>query len=133
MLLVSPTPGTVLDPAGDRFNISIRASDQDPDPANPRIGGSDYNSMYFIVRARLYSTSDIPGPEQGWQDPVRGYYLPEVGPFFPYTAPITLEVVAPTDLATGPATLEIEVVDNVDRAKGRIISIQVPVYWRVGP
>jgi hypothetical protein len=25
------------------------------------------------------------------------------------------------------------VVDNVDRAKGRIISVQVPVYWRVGP
>jgi hypothetical protein len=133
MLLISPTPGTVLDPPGDRFNISIRASDQDPDPANPRLGGSPYNTMYFIVRARLYSNLDVPGPEQGWQDPVRGYTLPEPGPFFPYTAPITLEVVVPSDLVTGPATLEIEVVDNVDRAKGRIIQVQVPVYWRVGP
>ena len=131
MLLLSPTPGTVLDPAGDRFNISIRASDQDPDPANPRQGGSPFNTMYFIVRARLYSNSDSPGPEQGWQDPVRGYYLPEPGTFFPYTAPITLEVVAPSDLATGPATLEIEVVDNVNRSKGRIILLQVPVSWRV--
>ena len=131
MLLISPTPGTVLDPAGGRFNISIRASDQDPDPSNPRQGGSPYATMYFIVRARLYSNSDSPGPEQGWQDPVRGFYLPEPGDFFPYTAPITLEVVAPPDLATGPATLEIEVVDNADRAKGRIISVQVPVSWRV--
>jgi len=131
MLLLSPTPGTVLDPAGDRFNISIRASDQDPDPANPRLGGSPYNTMYFVVRARLYSNSASPGPEQGWQDPVRGYYLPEPGAFFPYTAPITLEVVAPSDLATGPATLEIEVVDNVDRSRGRIILVQVPVSWRV--
>ena len=132
MLLASPTPGTVLNPAGDRFNISLRATDPDPDPANPRQSGS-YNTMYFVIRARIYSNGDIPGPEQGWQDPVRGYYLPEVGPFFPYTSPISLEVVVPGDMATGPATLEIEMVDNVDRSRGRIISVLVPVYWRVGP
>ena len=130
MLLISPTPGTVLDPPGDRFTVKIRASDADPDPANPR-QSADYRTMYFTVRARIYSNVDIPGPNLGWQDPVRGYYLPEPGEFFPYTSEISQEVVVPGDLPTGPATLEIEVVDNVDRAKGRIIVVQVPVSWRV--
>ncbi|MEP7029009.1 MAG: hypothetical protein ABI960_10475 [Candidatus Eisenbacteria bacterium] len=131
--LFSPTPGTVLNPVGDRFSITIRCSDADPDPSNPRQGVSPYTTMYFALRARIYSTGDVPGPEQGWQDPVLGFYLPEPGPFFPYTPPISLEVDAASDLPTGPATLEIEVVDNVDRSKGRIIKVLVPVYWRVGP
>ncbi len=132
--LISPTSGAVLDPAGDRFTLTVRCSDPDPDPSNPRQGASLYNTMYFAVRARIYAAADTPGPEQGWQDPVLGYYVPDPDPlFFPYSLPINLEVVAPGDLATGPATLEIEVVDNIARSKGRIIRVQVPVFWRVGP
>jgi hypothetical protein len=37
-------------------------------------------------------------------------------------------------ISPGLATLEIEVVDNVDRSKGRIIRVAVAgCYWRVGP
>jgi hypothetical protein len=133
LLIESPTSGEVLNPAGDRFTITVRASDPDPDPANPRLGAGTYSAMYFAVRARFYSAADQPGPDQEWQDPVRGYYLPEIGPFFPYTAPISLEIVVPGELASGPAVLEIEVVDNVDRTKGRVIRVAMPVYWRVGP
>jgi hypothetical protein len=140
MMVESPAVGTVLNPAGDRFNISIRCMDPDPDPwvvSNPPIGGSPYVPYYFIIRARIYSASETPGPEQEWQDPLRGKYAPEsptaVGSQFPYTAPISLEIVVPGDLPTGPAIVEIEVVDNVERIKGRIIRVQVPVYWRVGP
>jgi hypothetical protein len=136
--LLDPAPGAVLNPAGDRFTISVRATDPDPDAENPRQGAGTYSTFYFSIRARFYSASDNPGPEQEWQDPVRGYYLPELsgsapGPNFPYTSPISLDIVVPGDLPSGPAVLEIEVVDNVDRAKGRIIRVQVPVYWRVGP
>ena len=138
MQLLDPAPGTVLNPAGDRFNISLRATDPDPDPSNPRQGTAPYEAFYFSIRARMYAAGDVPGPEQGWQDPVRGFYLPELsgstpGPNFPYTDPISLEIVVPGDFPTGAATLEIEVVDNVERSKGRIIRVQVPVYWRVGP
>ena len=55
------------------------------------------------------------------------------GPVLPYTDPISMEIIVPGDLPTGPAVLEIEVVDNVERSKGRLIRVQVPVYWRVGP
>lgn len=133
MLLESPTPGTLLNPAGDRFTLTLRATDQDPDPTNPRIGSGTYSTMYFGIRARIYAANDQPGPEQGWQDPVRGNYLPEPSVFFPYTAPISLEIVVPGDLPPGPALLEIEVADNVERSKARIIRVVVPVYWRVGP
>jgi hypothetical protein len=44
-----------------------------------------------------------------------------------------MEIIVPGDLPTGPAVLEIEVVDNVERTKSRLIRVQVPVYWRVGP
>jgi hypothetical protein len=138
LALIDPTPGVVINPAGDRFTVSVRATDPDPDPSNQRLGNGAYSSFYFSIRARLYQVGDIPGPEQGWQDPVLGYYLPELvggapGPNFPYTAPINLEIVVPGDFPSGPAVLEIEVVDNVERTKGRIIRVQVPVYWRVGP
>jgi hypothetical protein len=138
MLLIQPLPGVVLNPAGDRFTVSLRATDPDPDPSNPRLGAGTYRTFYFSIRARIYSASENPGPEQGWQDPVRGTYLPELigserGPNFPYTDPISLEIIVPGDLPTGASVLEIEVVDNVERTKGRIIRVQVPVYWRVGP
>ncbi len=133
MLLESPTPGTLLNPAGDRFTLTLRATDPDPDPANPRLGAGTYSTMYFAIRARIYGVNEQPGPEQGWQDPVRGNYLPQPGAFFPYTAPISLEIVVPGDLPPGPALLEIEVADNVERSKARIIRVVVPVYWRVGP
>ena len=132
MLLFSPTPGEVLNPPGDRFTVTLRASDADPDPANPRLSAV-FSTMYFSIRARLFSNADSPGPEQGWQDPVRGNYLPEPGPYFPYTPPISLDIVVPGDTPPGPATLEIEIVDNSRRDKGRIIRVQTPVYWRVGP
>jgi hypothetical protein len=132
MLLFSPTPGEVLNPPGDRFTVTLRATDPDPDPANPRLSAA-YSTMYFSIRARLYSNAESPGPEQGWQDPVRGNYLPEPGPYFPYTAPISLEIIVPGDTPPGPATLEIEIVDNSERRKGRIIRVRTPVYWRVGP
>ena len=64
---------------------------------------------------------------------MRGFYVPESGANFPYTSPISLDIVVPGDFPSGPATLEIEVVDNVDRSKGRIIRVAAPVYWRVGP
>lgn len=134
MMLISPTPATILDPPADRFSISLRATDPDPDPTNPRVGSGVYLSMYFSIRARIHAANVTPGNEQGWQDPVLGYYQPEEGSgFFPYTAPISLELVVPSDLPTGPAVIDIEIVDNVERAKGRIIKVVVPVYWRVGP
>ena len=130
--LLDPAPGNVLNPAGDRFTLSLRATDPDPDPSNPRQGGA-YRAFYFGIRARIYFAGQDPGPEQGWQDPVRGFYVPEPGANFPYTSPISLDIVVPGDFPPGPATLEIEVVDNVERSKGRIIRVAVPVYWRVGP
>jgi hypothetical protein len=137
LIVESPASGTLLNPAGDRFNVSIRCMDPDPDPGNPRIGTSPYMTYYFSIRVRIYSASESPGPEQGWQDPVRGNYLPEPpgvpGSQFPYTAPISLEIVVPGDFPTGPAFVEFEVVDNSERTKGRIIRVAVPVYWRVGP
>ena len=91
--------------------------------------------MYLALRARIYSPLDPPTPNQGWQDPVFNYYSPDtVTPgAFPYTSPISLELDVPLTLPTGPAIIEIEVVDNLNRANGRVVVVQVPVYWRVGP
>jgi hypothetical protein len=128
--IFSPVADEVINPVGsDRFNVTLRTSDQDPDPANPRLS-QVYMTMYFSIRARVYKAGVQVGPEENWQDPVRGNYLPEVGAFFPYTSPIVLDIAVPNDLPVGASTLEIEVVDNSDRPKGRIIRVKVPFFWR---
>ncbi len=134
---ISPAPNTVLDPPTNRISLSVRATDPDPDPANPRPPGSNssYAVMYLALRARIYNPLDPPTANQGWQDPVFNYYSPDVVTpgAYPYSAPITLDLDVPLTLATGEAIIEIEVVDNLNRANARIVLVQVPVYWRVGP
>ena len=105
--------------------------ERDPDPTLPTHPGP-YPPMYFSVRARVYDPNDPPAPELGWQDPVRGNYAPDVNAF-PYTTPITLDIDVPTVLPTGRTILEIEVADNAERTNARIIRVQIPFYWRVGP
>jgi hypothetical protein len=41
-----------------------------------------------------------------------------------------LDIAVPNDLPVGASTLEIEVVDNSGRTKGRIIRVKVPFFWR---
>jgi hypothetical protein len=86
--------------------------------------------MYFSIRARVYADSAQVGAEDGWQDPVRSNYVPDVPPFFPFTPPIVLTVVVADDVPSGPAKLEIEVADNSDRLKARIVRVQIPIFWR---
>ena len=134
---ISPAPNTVLDPPTNRITLSVRATDPDPDPANPRPAGSNalYSVMYIALRARIFSPLDPPTANQGWQDPVFNYYSPDtVTPgAYPYTSPITLELDVPTTLPAGEAIIQIEVVDNLNRTNARIVIVEVPVYWRVGP
>ena len=92
LLIFSPIADEIVNPVGDRFDVILRASDADPDPENPRLGSSPYNTMYFAIRARVYRAGAQLGPEEGWQDPVRGNYLPEVGAYFPYTPEIKLDI-----------------------------------------
>jgi len=125
----SPSADSVLAPAGNSFVVSVRAYDPDPDPSLPRLSAA-YETMYFSIRARVFSDSAQVGPEDGWQDPVRGNYLPDAAPFFPFTLPITLNVVVADDVPSGPAKLEIEVADNSDRLKGRVVRVQIPIFWR---
>ena len=77
----------------------------------------------------------LPSENFGWQDPVLGFYSPDISTpgMYPYTAPITLDLVVPPTLPTGLTTLEIEVVDNQNRTQARAIRLLVPFYWRVGP
>ncbi len=134
---ISPAADSVLDPPTNRFTLSLRATDPDPDPLNPRPPGSDpgFAVMYLAIRARIYSADDPPTANQGWQDPVSNFYSPDTGPSgaFPYSSPITLELDVPLTLPPGPAIIEIEVVDNPSRTNGRLVLVQVPIYWRVGP
>ena len=134
---ITPAADSVLDPPTDRFTLSLRATDPDPDPTNPRPPGSHpgFAVMYLAIRARIYSPLDPPTPNQSWQDPVSNFYSPDTGPSgaFPYSSPITLELDVPPTLPAGRAIIEIEVVDNASRTSGRIITVQVPIYWRVGP
>jgi hypothetical protein len=135
LVTVSPVENEVLNPPGDRVTLIVRATDPDPDPDNPPSGGSPYTTMYFAIRARIYSPSENPADNQGWQDPNLGYHLPDVTTpgVYPYSDPISLELVVPPDLPTGPAILEYEVVDNANRGLARVIHVKVPIYWRVGP
>ena len=91
--------------------------------------------MYFAIKARVYPPGQAPPDNEGWQDPVLGYYVADTTTpgVFPYTAPISLDLVVPPSLPTGQNILEIEVVDNVARTRARIIRVFVPFYWRVGP
>jgi hypothetical protein len=135
LMTVSPLANEVLNPPTERINVVVRVADPDPDPANPRPPGQNpYNAMYFSVRARVYNAADPPLPNEGWQDPTLGYYFPDTDPaFFPYTLPITLELVVPATLPQGLNILEYEVQDNPDPLESRTILVQVPFYWRVGP
>jgi len=101
----------------------------------PPGSNSSYAVMYLALRARIYSPLDPPTANQGWQDPVFNYYSPDVvtAGAYPYSAPITLDLDVPLTLPTDQAIIEIEVVDNLNRANARIVIVQVPVYWRVGP
>jgi hypothetical protein len=131
LLLVSPARDSVVNPAGNSFQVVVRATDPDPDPTLQRLSPTS-ETMFFSLRARAYAASaenDIP-PESGWQDPVRSNYVSDAPPFYPYTLPISLTVVVPDDVPSGPAILEIEVVDNVAREKGRIVHVKVPIFWR---
>lgn len=134
---LSPVANELVNPAADRILVTIRATDPDPDPANPRPTGtnSPYATMYFAIRARIYAPGADLADNEGWQDPLLGYHLADIVTpgAFPYTAPITLELVVPPTLPTGLAYLEYEIVDNITRNKGRIIRVVVPFYWRVGP
>ena len=137
LMTLSPMPNEVVDPPSDRLNLMVRATDPDPDPENPPSGNSPFTTMYFAIRARIYGDTkeEEPGENVGWQDPVLGYYLPDVTTpgVYPYTAPISLELVVPSTLPTGPAFLEYEVADNANRGLARIIRVKIPIYWRVGP
>src|SRR5688572_8921427 len=108
LMTISPVANEVLDPPSQRINVVVRVTDPDPDPANPRPPGqSPYNAFYFSVRARIYNDANPPLPGEGWQDPTLGFHFPDSDPaFFPYTLPITLELVVPTDLPTGVNVLE---------------------------
>lgn len=134
---VSPLPNDLLDPPNNRITLVVRATDPDPDPLNSRPPGSNngYNTMFFAIRARLIAPGEVLGPNEGWQDPVLGYYSPDVTTpgVYPYTAPITLELDVPGSFPDGPGTIEVEVVDNANRAQGRVITAELPFYWRVGP
>jgi hypothetical protein len=131
LLVASPQRDEVLDPPGNRFTVLMRATDPDPDPAN---GGSTalYRAMHFEIRGRIYPVGQEPGTEEGWQDPLSLNAVPDPA-FFPYTGPLQIELDVPTTLPQGPAILEIEVQDNADRARARIIHVKIPIYWRVGP
>ncbi len=134
---ISPAPGDTLNPPTNRLTLTLRATDPDPDATYPRPPGSNplYAVMYLALRARIYSPLDPPTPNQGWQDPVSNFYSPDTATpgAFPYSSPITLELDVPPSLPAGPAIIEIEVVDNANRTNGRIVIVQVPIYWRVGP
>jgi hypothetical protein len=137
LMTVSPMAGEVVNPPGDRLTVTVRATDPDPHPANPRPLGSnaDFLTMYLGVRARIYAEGEELLPEEGWQDPILGYYSPDVQTpgVYPYSPPISLELVVPPSLPAGPAILEIEVVDNADQDLRRTIRVPVRIYWRVGP
>jgi hypothetical protein len=132
LLVISPARNAVIDSAGstNQFPVVLRVTDPDPDPAIP--GNGTYRSMQFSIRIRVYAQADSSqlGPEQGWQDPLRGQFPPEQSSFFPYTAPLTLNVIVPSDVPNGLTTLEIEVSDNPDRLKARIIHVKIPFSWR---
>jgi hypothetical protein len=131
LLIFSPVANEVVNPPDNRFEILLRASDPDPDPANPRLS-SQYLTMYFRFRARLRTAGDNLAPEEGWQDPFQGVFDP-VPAFFPYTQEVKLQIVVPNDFAPGAHTIEVEVADNTDRAQARIVNVEVPFYWRTGP
>ncbi len=137
LVTVSPLAGEVVNPPGDRLTVTVRVTDPDPDPLNPRPPGTNpaFLSMYFAIRARIYGPVEDPGPEQGWQDPILGFHSPDVSTpgVYPYTAPISLALVVPPTLPTGLVTLEIEVADHFEQDQRRTIRVMVPIYWRVGP
>lgn len=136
LMTISPVAGEVVNPPGDRITVTVRAIDPDPAPTNPSApGNSSYVTMYFAIRARIYAQGEELAPEEGWQDPILGYHLPDlVTPgFYPYSAPISLDLVVPPTLPAGPAILEYEVVDNSDRGLARVIRVPILIHWRVGP
>jgi hypothetical protein len=134
---VSPLPGAVLDPPDERIALIVRATDPDPDPTNLRPPGSNsgYVTMFFSIRARLIAPGQSLGPNEGWQDPTLGFYSPDVltPGVYPYTPPIALDLIVPLSFPHGPGEIEIEVVDNPTRSQGRVITVKLPFYWRVGP
>lgn len=132
LLVASPTAGSVVNPVGNRFNVVVRVTDPDPDPTEAPIPGSDFRAMFLAVRARIYSPGDVPLPEAGWQDPTQVRDVPALDAF-PYTQPITMEIIVPDDLPQGPAILEIEVADNGERSDARIIKVPVAIFWRSQP
>src|SRR5688572_354867 len=136
LMTISPVENEVVNPPGERITVTVRATDPDPDPTNPPSGTNPlYIPMYFAVRARVFQEGQEPGPEEGWQDPVLGYYSPDVVTpgAYPYTTPITLDVVVPPTVPAGPAILEIEVADNNAQDLRRVIRVPVRFHWRVGP
>jgi hypothetical protein len=139
LIMVDPLPGALVNPpvGTDRMTVSIRVTDPDPDPINPRPTGtnSPYATMYFAIRARVYQVGAEPADNEGWQDPVLGYHLADTTTpgAFPYTAPIVLQLDVPPTMPPGPAILEIEVVDNIIRTNARTIRVPIPFNWRVGP
>ncbi len=137
LAFVSPMPNQVLNPPDNRIDLIVRATDPDPDPLNSRPPGSNngFSTMYFAIRARFVAPGQSLGPNEGWQDPVLGFYSPDVATpgVYPYTPPITLDLVVPGSFPQGPGTIEIEVVDNPSRSLGRVITVNLPFYWRVGP
>lgn len=132
LLIVSPLANEVLNPAGNRISIIVRATDPDPDPANPG-GSQQYRPMFFALRARIYAADDELSDEEGWQDPLRANAEVPDPAFVPYTRPLQLELDVPTTLPDGLAIIEIEVQDNTDRTRARIIRAPIQIYWRVGP
>ncbi len=132
LLVFSPLPAEVVNPPANRVIVTVRVTDPDPDVALAPIAGSPYRTMFLTVRARIYSPADVPPPGTGWQDPVQVRDVPQES-FYPYTQPITLEIIVPDDLSAGPVVLEIEVADNSERGQARIINVPISIFWRTGP
>ncbi len=132
LLVPDPRPDSVVNPPANRFNVTVRVTDPDPDVTLAPISGSPYRTMFLTVRARIYTAGDPPPPSVGWQDPVQVRDVPQANSF-PYTQPYTLEIIVPDDLPEGRAILEIEVADSSERNKARIINVPIPIYWRTGP
>ena len=129
----SPPADSVIDPPGNTINVVVRGADPDPDPADALLQiVNGYRQMFLAFRVRVRTAGDSPGPNDGWQDPLAVRTAPTLT-HFPFSQDYTLQLAIPSGLATGLHQIEVELVDNPERTRARIVTGKVPFYWRVGP